>query len=438
MKQAALLTYGCQMNKYDSEVISGILTENSFAMTDDISHADVILLNTCSIREKAEQKVFSQIGRLRPLKEKNPGLIIGVGGCVGQLQGEQILKKAPLVDLVFGTSNAYRLPELIEQIEESGVRIADVEEEVARSEFSAHIKREGTVHAWVSILRGCSNYCTYCVVPYARGEEKSRNPGDILSEICHLIEKGYKEVTLLGQNVNSYGNDLGKETDFPALLEQVNSVKGLERIRFVTSHPRDFTDRLIDAMASLEKVCESLHLPVQAGSDRVLEKMNRGYGISGYMDKLERVRGRIKNLSVTTDIIVRFPGESEADFFKTRDLVKSTRFDSLFLFKYSKRPETPAASYEDQVMDREKQKRFEEILELQKGISTEINRSYEGKKMEVLVEGKSRTDSGKMTGRTRMNKIVNFSFSVQPQVGSLVQVNILRGKVYGLEGTYYG
>jgi tRNA-2-methylthio-N6-dimethylallyladenosine synthase len=436
MKNAALLTYGCQMNKNDTETIAGILEADNYHIVEDLSLADVILLNTCSIRDKAEQKVYSDIGRLRQFKEKKPELIIGIGGCVGQLQGKRILKRVPLVDLVFGTSNAHKLPKLLKEIKENGKRIADTEKS---SEWSDAVipKRDGKVSAWVTIMRGCSNYCAYCVVPYARGKEISRRENEIFDEVSKLIENGYKEVTLLGQNVNSFGNDLeGGTSGFHGLLEKINFIQGLERLRFVTSHPKDFSINLMDAMNGLEKVCESIHLPVQAGSDEVLKMMNRGYTCGQYLDTLNEARRRVEDLAVTSDVIVGFPGETEKDFLKTIDLVKGARFDNLYLFKYSIRAETPAASYENQVSEIEKQRRFEEVLKVQDEITLSINGGYVGKKAEVLVEGMSKKDNKKYSGRTRSNKVVNFSSNAQLEIGTLINVEILEGKIYGLEGTY--
>ncbi len=438
-KNLALLTYGCQMNKYDSERIAGILQNSGIGLTDNLETADVIILNTCSIREKAEQKVYSQLGRLAPLKEKNPGLIIGVGGCVAQIQGKRILQRAPQVDLVFGTFNINKLPYLVREIEEKGIKIADVNDgyDIENDDSSA-IKREGSVGAWVSIMHGCNNFCTYCIVPYTRGREKSRSAGSILREIRGLAGEGFKEVTLIGQNVNSYGKDGVEGIDFPDLVSMIDNIKGIERIRFITSHPKDLSDKLIKAMAGLPHVCEYLHLPIQAGSDRVLSRMNRGYTSSDYLKKIENIKKSIPEASLSTDIIVGFPGETDDDFDKTKDIIKRVGYDGIYLFKYSPRKETPAAEFSDMAPDDVKQERFEEIMELQDGITLEKNKLYEGRTVEVLIEGKSRKDKEKFTGRTRTNKLVNLAPNQargqEDLTGRLINVKITKGNLYSLEG----
>lgn len=429
------------MNKYDSEKIAGLLENSGIKLTDNLDNADVIILNTCSIREKAEQKVYSQIGRLTPLKKKKPDLIIGVGGCLAQIQGDKILQKSPQVDLVFGTLNINKLPGLIREIEKTGARISDIAAEYNHDDDYAPLKREGSVHTWVSIMHGCDNFCTYCVVPYTRGREKSRSKDAILSEIRGLSEKGFKEVTLLGQNVNSYGRELGDGIDFPDLLSLIDSINGIERIRFITSHPKDISYKLITAMAELPKVCEYLHLPMQAGSDRILQGMNRGYTSGDYLKKIDTAKKSIPKIAISTDIIVGFPGETDNDFKKTKDIIKSTRFDGIYLFKYSPRYETPAAKFSNQVPNDIKQARFEEILELQKEITTAKNKEIEGEIAEVLVEGKSKKDNKKFMGRTRTNKIVDFvageanpSDPKEDLTGKLVHVKITSGNLYSLEG----
>jgi tRNA-2-methylthio-N6-dimethylallyladenosine synthase len=435
------------MNKYDSERIYGVLQKSGIRLTDNLENADIIIVNTCSIREKAEQKVYSQLGRLTPFKKKNPNLIIGVGGCVAQIQGEKILQRSPCVDLVFGTLNIHNLPHLIQCIEEKREKIAVIHNDHNVEEDSIPIQREGNVHAWVSIIQGCNNYCTYCIVPYTRGRERSRDEESILSEIRDLTELGFKEITLLGQNVNSYGRDRDNGIDFPDLLSMINKIDGFERIRFVTSHPKDISDKLIEAIADLSKVCEYLHLPVQAGSDRVLYKMNRGYTSQDYLKTIDKVKKNIPEIALSTDIIVGFPGETDEDFEGTKDVIKSVQYDGIYLFKYSLRNETPAATFPDQVTDEVKQTRFEEILELQKGITLGKNKKLEGSIVEVLVEGKSKNDNRKFTGRTRTNKIVNFvmaphinyvrgnsSQSNNDLAGRLIHVKIIKGNLYSLEG----
>jgi tRNA-2-methylthio-N6-dimethylallyladenosine synthase len=437
-KNLALLTYGCQMNKYDSEKMVGLLENSGIRLTENLDNADVIILNTCSIREKAEHKVYSQLGRLSPLKKKNPNLIIGVGGCVAQIQGEKILQRAPQVDLVFGTLNINRLPKLIKKIEETGARIADIDSDSDMDADSEAIKREGTTHAWVSIMHGCDNYCTYCIVPYTRGREKSRNKETIVSEIKELTEKGFKEITLLGQNVNSYGRDLAEGKDFPALLSLIDRIDGIERIRFMTSHPKDLSDRLIKAMTELPKVCEYLHLPMQSGSDNVLHNMKRGYTSGEYLEKIAQIKEAVPEIALSSDVIVGFPGETDEDFEKTRDIIMKVRYDGIFLFKYSPRPETPASEFSNQIPNDVKQARFEEIMKLQNNITLNKNKEYEGKAVEILIEGKSKNDDNKLMGRTRTNKIVTLALnSLQSQedlTGRLIDVKITKGSLYSLEG----
>jgi len=426
------------MNKYDSEKMVGLLENSGIRLTDNLDTADVIILNTCSIREKAEHKVYSQLGRLTPLKKKNPNLIIGVGGCVAQIQGKKILQRAPQVDLVFGTLNINKLPGFIREIEETGARISDIDSDSDIDTDSAAIKREGAVHAWVNIMHGCDNYCSYCVVPYTRGREKSRTGEAILTEIRGLSEKGFKEITLLGQNVNSYGNDLSEGIDFPDLLSLIDKIDGIKRIRFITSHPKDLSDKLIKAMAELPKVCESLHLPIQSGSDSVLQNMKRGYTSGEYLKNIDKVKEAIPEISLSSDVIVGFPGETDEDFEKTRDIIKSVRYDGIFLFKYSPRPETPASEFSNQIPNDVKQARFEDIMELQKEITLSKNKELEGNVVEILIEGNNKNDNSKLTGRTRTNKLVTIptggGFKKEDLTGKLIDVKITRANLYGLEG----
>lgn len=432
-KNLALLTYGCQMNEYDSEKIGGILQGEGYQLTDNLEEAQLILVNTCCIREKAEQKFYSQLGRLAGLKKKNPSLAIGVGGCIAQREGKRIFERAPQVDLVFGTQNISSLPELLRQLRQGKGKVADVTQGKVVEVSSPHIRRESTVKAWVTIMQGCNNFCSFCVVPYTRGPERSV-PGEmILDEIRGLAHQGYKEVTLLGQNVNAYGKDLAGEGAFPALLSRVNDLDGIERIRFTTSHPKDLSEELMGAMARLAKVCEHIHLPVQAGSDSVLDRMNRRYTGEEYRAKIARLRALLPSMGISTDVIVGFPGESQEDYARTRELIEEVQYDSLFLFKYSARPETVAATLSDQVPEEVKQERFEEILALQKGITLRKNQELEGKRVEVLVEGASKKDPAKLTGRTRTHKIVNFR-GPEGLVGHLVELEVIQGKLYSLEG----
>ena len=343
-KAAFIQTFGCQMNEHDSEKMARILEENEYIMTDDMAAAYLILLNTCSIREKAEHKVFSSLGRLKRFKQRNPGLIIGVGGCVAQQEGERLLRRVPHLDMVFGTHNIHKLPELISAVEETGGRIAETDMyDFVPSLKGFSIPSEGQVKSHVTIMQGCNNYCSYCIVPYVRGREMSRSSREILDEIRALSERGVKEVSLLGQNVNSYGKGLGEEVTFPELLCSINDISGIERIRFTTSHPKDLSEELINSFRDLERLCEHIHLPVQSGSDSILKAMNRKYTASYYIEKVTELRDACPEISITSDIIVGFPGETEEDFEKTLELMRRVEFDNVFSFKYSDRFETRAS-----------------------------------------------------------------------------------------------
>ncbi len=408
-RKVCIQTWGCQMNKYDSEKMAGILGDHNYFLTDDLGSADVVLLNTCSIREKAEQKVFSKLGRIKKYKVKNPNLVIGVGGCIGQISSETILKRAPYVNLVFGTLNIHRIPSLIDSALKRNGPVSEIFLESEQGFDESPISRESNIQAWVSIMHGCNNYCSYCVVPFTRGREISRKCDSILSEIKTLSQQGYKEVTLLGQNVNSYGNDIAEGITFPGLLEKINEIPGIERIRFVTSHPKDFSKELIRVIKNFDKVCEQIHLPAQSGSNKILSLMNRKYSLDDYMEKINSLKSSVSGVALSTDIIVGFPGETEQDFQATIDLIKKVEFDNIFLFNYSPRPETVAAKLPGQVNEKIKQKRFNALLDLQKDITLKLNKRLEGKNVDILVEGKSKTNPDKLTGRTRTNKIVNFT-----------------------------
>ncbi len=431
-KSAAVLTYGCQMNKHDSERISGILRAQGYDLVEDPLEADVVLLNTCSIREKAEQKVFSQLGRLKRLKSNNPGALIGVAGCIAQQEGARIIERVPHVDIVLGTNNIENLPRLLE-LARRGHKVSETTEDDRYFGQVTRVQRESRVTAWVEVMRGCDNFCSYCVVPYTRGRERSKPPEMVVEEVRTLAEEGYKEVTLLGQNVNSYGRGLDDGIDFPGLLERVNAVPGLRRIRFVTSHPKDLSDKLIEAMAGLEKVCPHIHLPMQSGSDRILDLMDRGYTSRDYRSRVNRLRQAVPGIAISTDIIVGFPGESKSDYIYTREMLQDVQFDNIYLFKYSARPGTKASTMNGEVAQSEKDARFDELITIQKGITLAKNRGLEGKREEVLVEGPSKTDKTRNTGRTGANKIVNFS-GCDSRPGDLMEIEITRGGMYSLEG----
>jgi tRNA-2-methylthio-N6-dimethylallyladenosine synthase len=419
-----LRTWGCQMNVHDSEKIAGIFTESGYG-----KNADVIVLNTCSIRQKAEQKFYSELGRLKKVKQHHPDLKIAVAGCIAQQEGDNIIKRFPFVDFLFGPNNIDSLHILIDN---GGSRTA-IEDNPLYHTKLLPMRREGRVKAWVSIMFGCDNYCSYCVVPYTRGRERSRTADDIQAEARRLAEQGFREITLLGQNVNSYGKTLKDGGDFPDLLKVLHEVDGVDRIRFVTSHPRDLSGKLISAMKDLPKVCEHLHLPVQSGSDRVLKLMNRGYTYSEYKEKIDLLRQEVPGIAITTDIIVGFPGETEDDYEETKSALRETGYDGIFAFQYSERPNTKALELPGHIDKDTKARRLSEVLLLQESVTYQKNSELEGKMLEVLVEGLSETDSDRMTGRTRTNKIVNYS-GYEEDIGKLVMIEILEAKQHSLLG----
>jgi len=433
-----IITFGCQMNEHDSEVLAGMLESMGCRPVDDAEDADIILLNTCCVRETAENKVFSLLGRLRRRKIENPGVIIGVCGCMSQQEGmaARIKQQFPQVDLVFGTGNIHRLPNLIKKVMESRSPVLEVWPSPGGIAEDLPVKRKEGVRAWVTIMYGCNNFCTYCIVPYVRGRERSRRPEDILAEVAGLGREGYKEVVLLGQNVNSYGKDLPGSIDFAGLLESLDKMEeggSVSWIRYMTSHPRDFSGRLIETIAASAKVCEHFHLPVQAGSNRILKKMNRGYTREDYLRLVEKIKAVIPDATVTTDIMVGFPGEEEEDFNDTLDLVRQVRFDSSYTFIYNTRPGTPAAALGGQVPETVKKERIQELIKLQNTISLERNRAEEGKIQEVLVEGESKTRPGLLSGRNRGNKVVFFRGGKE-LAGRIVRVRITRGHLSHLVG----
>jgi tRNA-2-methylthio-N6-dimethylallyladenosine synthase len=423
MKKAYIKTYGCQMNVHDSEKMAGVLLREGFALTEDQGEADVVIYNTCGIREKAEQKFLSDLGRTRRLKLKRPALKIAVAGCVAQQKGRALLRQAPYVDCILGPQNISALGEMVR-----GVRAVALEENplIAERELPA-LRKEGK-RAWVAIMYGCDNFCSYCVVPHTRGRERSRPSESIVREVQALTGEGFPEVTLLGQNVNSYRSDV----DFPGLLGKLNEVEGIERIRFVTSHPRDLSEGLVEAIATLGKVCEHVHLPLQSGSTRVLAAMNRGYTREEYVGKIQRLRKRVPGIAITSDIIAGFPGEEAEDHRETVSALKETEFDGIFAFRFSPRQGTRAAGMEGQLAEAVKQERLKEILDLQDEITLKRNRALVGTEQEVLVEGPSET-GGLLTGRTRTNKIVNLE-GERGIVGRLVRVRIVEAKRHSILG----
>jgi tRNA-2-methylthio-N6-dimethylallyladenosine synthase len=432
-KKYFIRTYGCQMNFFDSEVLSGHLENMGYTPAEKKEDADVLILNTCAVRKKAEEKVFSKLGRLRPLKEETPGMIIAVCGCMVQQKevARKIKERFHFVNLICGTHSLGRFPELLEKARHSSGTIVDIDMESEREYIP--VKREDPLKAWVPISQGCNNYCTYCIVPYVRGAEKSRPAENIIQEIKKLAQEGYKEVTLLGQNVNSYGHDLYGSPDFAELLQEVDKIEGLLRIRFMTSHPKDISDKLIRVIEKGDKICEHIHLPLQAGSNKILKLMNRGYTKEYYLDLVKKIKNAIPDYSLTTDIITGFPGEKENDFEETLQMLKKIRFDAAFTFVYSPREGTEAAGMENQMETTTKKRRIMEINELQNQISLERNLELLNQEVEILVEGISKTDPDFYTGRTRTNKIVHFS-SPRNMLGELFKIKITGAKSWTLTG----
>jgi len=435
LKKYMLSTFGCQMNENDSERLMGMMSEMGYIETDNVEEADLVIFNTCCVRENAEEKVYGKLGALKKLKREKPELIISVCGCMMQ-QPEVVnyVKKVyKNVDLIFGTHNLYMFPELLYTAIQEKRTVIEVWESTGQIAEDMPIERKDGVKAWVTVMYGCNNFCSYCIVPYVRGRERSREIEDVVKEVTFLAAEGYKEVTLLGQNVNSYGKDLGEGTTFAKLLYALNSVEGIDRIRFATSHPKDLSNELIIAMKECSKVCEHLHLPVQAGSTKVLHEMNRKYTKEDYLALVARVRKEIPDISLTTDIIVGFPGETEEDFEETLDVMRKVKFDSAYTFLYSKRTGTPAAKRQEQVSEKVMKDRFQRLLEVQNEISKELNDKLYGETLEVLVEGQSKNNEEFMTGRTRTNKVVNFKGG-QELKGKLVKVKIDKTLTWSLDG----
>jgi tRNA-2-methylthio-N6-dimethylallyladenosine synthase len=433
-KRVYIETYGCQMNEHDSERILRLLEDSLYSETKEAREAHLILINTCSVREKPEHKVYSALGRFKKLKEEK-GTIIGVAGCVAQQEGEHLLDRVPYLDMVIGTHAIPLIAQLLERVEVSGERVCetgfDQRGEYLRTPLPQ--KPLAKVKSYVTIMQGCNHFCSFCIVPYVRGRERSRPSQEILGEVRHLAERGVKEVFLLGQNVNGYGKGLEGELDFPGLLHQINGIEGIERIRFTTSHPTDLSDGLIRAFSELKRLCEHIHLPFQSGSDRILRAMHRGYTKGSYLEKIDRIKEVCPSIAVTADVIVGFPGEEEEDFRKTLDLMEKVHFDDLFSFKYSPRRGTQATQLEDQVEEKAKQDRLSILQKIQRDITLQKNQALEGKVQEVLVEGQSKQSDCDVTGRTRSNKIVNFPGALA-LTGKLIPVRITKAFPHSLRG----
>ncbi|MDI9492063.1 MAG: tRNA (N6-isopentenyl adenosine(37)-C2)-methylthiotransferase MiaB [Bacillota bacterium] len=445
-----IITFGCQMNERDSETLAGMLDTMGYAYTEDKTKADVVLLNTCSVRENADKRFFGVLGQLKHRRLAQPDMTVGVCGCM--MQQEHVIaalkEKFPWVDLIFGTHNIHRFPQLLHEVREQHVHLTDIWAEGGAIVEQLPAKRAFSYKAYVNIMYGCNNFCTYCIVPYTRGRERSRQPTEILNEVRRLAESGTKEITLLGQNVNSYGKsryeagsycmDDGVEgMDFAGLIRAIDKVSGIERIRFMTSHPKDISTDLIRAYGDCEHLCRHIHLPVQSGSDRVLQKMNRHYSRDQYLEIIDRLRKICPSIAVTTDIIVGFPGETEEDFRDTLDLVKKVRYDSAFTFLYSPRKGTPAEHFADQISQEVRHDRFNRLIEEIHRIQGEKSLDYQGKVLPVLVEGPSRTRSDVFTGRTDSSKVVDFPGAPE-MTGKILPVRITRARTFSLYGEAEG
>ncbi len=433
-KFVKLIVYGCQMNLSDAERMAGQLASIGYSRTEDMEQADLILINTCCVRESAEDKVYGKIGEIKQLKRQKPALIFGIMGCMAQKEGEALIKRAPHIDFVLGTNKVHELLRVVQELElpRKGHIIDTLLEETGLPE-DVPIERNGSLSAWIPIMYGCNNFCTYCIVPYVRGRERSRLPEDVVREVRAAAAQGFKEVTLLGQNVNSYGKD-HQQASFAELLAMVDKVEGIERVRYMTSHPKDLSDAVIAVVKDSQHICEHFHLPVQYGSNKILKAMNRVYTVEQYRELVKKIRAAVPGASITTDLIVGFPGETEEDFQQMLDFLREIRYDAAYTFLYSKRSGTPAATMEAQVPEQLKKERLHRLMELQNQISLEINEQLNGRTLEVLVEGPSRTDATVWTGRTRTNKIVLWDHCGQEAAGNLVSIKITHPQTWVLKG----
>ncbi len=434
LPKAFVHTYGCQGNVSDGEKLKGMLAEMGYGFTDDVNEAALILYNTCAIREHAEDRVFGNVGALKQLKKANSELIIGLCGCMTQQKhiAEKFYKSYPFVDLLFGTHVSHKLPEFIYKCLCSGKRVFDITESDGNIAEGIPVRRDGTFKAWIPVMYGCNNFCSYCIVPYVRGRERSRKFEDILAEVKDVISQGYKEITLLGQNVNSYNKDKAQELRFPALLRAISSLEGDFIIRFMTSHPRDCTFELLDAMAECEKVAKHLHLPFQSGNDRVLKEMNRHYDRTKYLQLIDYAYERMPELSITSDVIVGFPGETYEEFKDTLSLVERVKYTSLFTFIFSPRPGTKAYDMDDPVTREEKGKWFKELTDLQEKIAAARTADMKGRVYKVLVEGKSKTE-GMLSGRTQGNVIIEF-MGDESLIGDFAYVKVTNPRTWVVYG----
>ena len=440
-------TFGCQMNERDSETLAGMLSEMGYVATTDKKAASVAIINTCSVRENADLRFFGTLGQLKKIKEVRPDFVVCICGCMMQQQHiiDTVKSKYPWVDLIFGTHNIHAFPGLLQNVRDERIKQVAILENGGEIVEGLPAKREHKHKAFVNIMYGCDNFCTYCIVPFTRGRERSRKPEEILKEVRNLVADGVKEITLLGQNVNSYhgiadpvpsqttDDDTNREVDFADLIHLLDEVEGLERIRFMTSHPKDLSEKLIEAYSSCGKLHPYIHLPVQSGSDRILARMNRKYTTKYYLDLVNRLKATVPNLCITTDIIVGFPGETEEDFEETLNLCHQVQFDSAFTFIYSIRKGTPAENYGDQVPEEVKHARFNRLVEVINLYAAEKNKAYVGRVVSVLVDGPSKTDEAMLTGRTEEFKLVDFPDGGQ-KAGDIVNVEITQGKTFSLRG----
>lgn len=435
-KKYFTITYGCQMNESDSEKINGQLEELGYLPAEQMEEADIVILNTCSIRQNAEEKVYGKIGEVKQLKDKNPHVLLGIAGCMAQENRRKLVQRMPIIDFVIGPYNIHNLHEIVTDKEAVGshVVLTQMKPQRVRDYSLLKASRKSKIFAWVPIMQGCNKFCTYCIVPYVRGRETSRTIEDIKAEVISLAQDGYKEITLLGQNVNSYGLDFKNNTDFSDLIRALDAVEGIKRIRYMTSHPRDMTKEMVDVMAASSKVVRHMHLPVQHGSNEMLKRMNRGYTVEHFYEMVDYIRERMPDVGFTTDLITGFPGETEEMHQATIALLKKVRFDSAYTFIYSPRRGTPAASMTNQISDEIKHRRLNEIMEVQNQISLEINKELEGQDIEILVEGPTKQDENHWFGRTSTNKMIVFPKVEGIKIGDIVLAHVNIAQTWILKG----
>ncbi len=435
-KKYYTITYGCQMNESDTERINGQLEELGYRPAEEMEDADIVIMNTCSVRQNAEEKVYGKIGEIKKLKDKNPDMLLGIAGCMAQENKGKLIERMPIIDFVIGPYHIHDLKDIVSKENARGGHVVKTERNPHSVEDYSELKsvRKSKIFAWVPIMQGCNKFCTYCIVPYVRGREISRTIDDISNEIQTLADEGYKEVTLLGQNVNSYGLDFRNGTDFGDLIRAIDKIDDIERVRYMTSHPRDMTFEMIDTMAESSKVVRHMHLPVQHGSNEMLKKMNRGYTIEHFKELLSYVRSKMPDIVVTTDLITGFPGETEEMHQETLALLKEVRFDSAYTFIYSPRTGTPAARMEDQIDSDTKHRRLQELMDVENEISLELNKEMEGKTYSIIVEGPSKQDPMNWYGRTSGNKMILFPYKEGISVGDTVDVKVDTAQTWVLKG----